>query len=219
MQKTTRNIETILNLDDSPGVKILAKNNQVVSAKNVITCGGLHSDLLAKKLGGKADPPIIPFRGEFLRLKPEFRSMVKGLIYPVSFSSSFSSPLLFLPRIRASVALRCRIPTFLSWEFISQRRLMETSTLVPTLYYPLPARDTVTLTLAPKTSPTSCLSRLLLLLIVVVRFFMFADPLLHPAFLQRFAHLALEAQKIRGSGAHEVPLQIRANQIPAAVHS
>lgn len=34
--------------------------------------------------GGKVDPKIIPFRGEYLLLNPEKQHMVKGNIYPVS---------------------------------------------------------------------------------------------------------------------------------------
>jgi 2-hydroxyglutarate dehydrogenase len=34
--------------------------------------------------GGKVDPKIIPFRGEYLLLNPEKKHMIKGNIYPVS---------------------------------------------------------------------------------------------------------------------------------------
>jgi 2-hydroxyglutarate dehydrogenase len=33
--------------------------------------------------GADPDPPIVPFRGAYLRLKPEARGLVRGLIYPV----------------------------------------------------------------------------------------------------------------------------------------
>nr|MDJ0687941.1 L-2-hydroxyglutarate oxidase [Xenococcaceae cyanobacterium MO_188.B32] len=48
-----------------------------------INCAGLHSDRVAKL--GKAKPraKIVPFRGEYYELKPEKRSLVKTLIYPV----------------------------------------------------------------------------------------------------------------------------------------
>jgi L-2-hydroxyglutarate oxidase LhgO len=34
--------------------------------------------------GGKVDPKIIPFRGEYLLLNPKKQHMIKGNIYPVS---------------------------------------------------------------------------------------------------------------------------------------
>ena len=52
-------------------------------AKHVISCGGLQSDRLAKMTGGKSDPKIVPFRGDYLILKPEKRYLVNGNIYPV----------------------------------------------------------------------------------------------------------------------------------------
>lgn len=52
------------------------------SAKLIITCAGLHSDRLA---GSIPEMPvrIIPFRGEYYRLKPTREHLVKNLIYPV----------------------------------------------------------------------------------------------------------------------------------------
>ncbi|HEV3156001.1 MAG TPA: L-2-hydroxyglutarate oxidase [Candidatus Baltobacteraceae bacterium] len=54
-----------------------------IEATYVITCGGLYSDKLAKMTGGTRDPKIVPFRGDYLILKPEKASLVKGNIYPV----------------------------------------------------------------------------------------------------------------------------------------
>jgi L-2-hydroxyglutarate oxidase len=49
----------------------------------VFLCGGLHSDRLAQAAGGERDPQIVPFRGEYYLLRPERRSLVNGLVYPV----------------------------------------------------------------------------------------------------------------------------------------
>ncbi|CAI2353645.1 unnamed protein product [Caenorhabditis sp. 36 PRJEB53466] len=51
--------------------------------KNLITCAGLHSDRVAALSGCSSDPKIVPFRGEYLLLKPEKRHLVKTNIYPV----------------------------------------------------------------------------------------------------------------------------------------
>ena len=55
----------------------------VVRAKYGIACGGLHSDKLAEMADGLQQPIIIPFRGEYLELKEEKRSLIRGNIYPV----------------------------------------------------------------------------------------------------------------------------------------
>ena len=69
--------------DGTAGVRIFARDGREVLAKNVITCGGLFADRLAEMAGGQRHPPIVCFRGEFLRMKPESRRLVRGLIYPV----------------------------------------------------------------------------------------------------------------------------------------
>jgi L-2-hydroxyglutarate oxidase LhgO len=61
----------------------------VVTARGVhrvsrlVICAGLHADLLAMTVGDDPAPEIIPFRGEYLRLRPHARDRVKHLIYPV----------------------------------------------------------------------------------------------------------------------------------------
>ena len=55
-----------------------------IRAKYVITCGGLFADRLAEKSGCSPVPKIVPFRGEYLLLKPEKQYLINGNIYPVS---------------------------------------------------------------------------------------------------------------------------------------
>ena len=49
----------------------------------LVICAGLQSDLLAAAAGDQTAPEIIPFRGEYLRLRPHARGRVRHLIYPV----------------------------------------------------------------------------------------------------------------------------------------
>jgi L-2-hydroxyglutarate oxidase LhgO len=53
------------------------------SLSRLVICAGLQADLLAATAGDEASPEIIPFRGEYLRLRPHARDRVKRLIYPV----------------------------------------------------------------------------------------------------------------------------------------
>lgn len=76
-----------------------------VEARYVITCGGLQSDRLAKMTGGKGDPKIVPFRGDYLILKPEKRYLVKGNIYPVPDPSFPFLGVHFTPRMNGDVWL------------------------------------------------------------------------------------------------------------------
>jgi L-2-hydroxyglutarate oxidase LhgO len=54
-----------------------------ITTRYLITCGGLHSDLLAGMTAPKLEAQIVPFRGDYYLLKPEKRHLVNGMIYPV----------------------------------------------------------------------------------------------------------------------------------------
>ena len=51
--------------------------------KLLINCGGLQSDRIAKKCGVSPRLQIIPFRGEYFKIKKEKEYLVRNLIYPV----------------------------------------------------------------------------------------------------------------------------------------
>ena len=52
-------------------------------ARALVSCAGAWSDRLAVASGAPADPRIVPFRGAYLRLRPERASVVRSNIYPV----------------------------------------------------------------------------------------------------------------------------------------
>jgi L-2-hydroxyglutarate oxidase len=54
-----------------------------VRCRNLVNCAGLHSDRVARMCGTEPGLQIIPFRGEYYRLRPERGHLVSGLIYPV----------------------------------------------------------------------------------------------------------------------------------------
>lgn len=53
------------------------------SADFIINCAGLHSDRVATAAGEKPDARILPFRGEYYKLRASAQYLVKNLIYPV----------------------------------------------------------------------------------------------------------------------------------------
>ncbi|MFI5328312.1 MAG: L-2-hydroxyglutarate oxidase, partial [Candidatus Rokuibacteriota bacterium] len=62
---------------------VLETAQGAVEAKYLVNCAGLHSDRVAALMGVTPEVRIIPFRGEYYMLRPERRSIVRGLIYPV----------------------------------------------------------------------------------------------------------------------------------------
>jgi L-2-hydroxyglutarate oxidase len=49
----------------------------------VVSCAGAWSDRLAVAAGAPDEPRIVPFRGGYLRLRPERRELIRASIYPV----------------------------------------------------------------------------------------------------------------------------------------
>lgn len=62
---------------------ILETTSGEYKAKFLINCAGLYSDKVAKICGVNPGLQIIPFRGEYYKLKKEKEYLVKNLIYPV----------------------------------------------------------------------------------------------------------------------------------------
>lgn len=80
-------------------------NEKAVRCKYVLTCGGLQADKLAKLSGCSEDPRIVPFRGEYLLLKPEKAHLVRGNIYPVPDPRFPFLGVHFTPRMNGDVWL------------------------------------------------------------------------------------------------------------------
>ena len=69
-------------LEKSDGVEVITENKTFVAEK-VISCAGLQSDRVARLTEKKLSLRIIPFRGEYYKLKSDKTYLVKSLIYPV----------------------------------------------------------------------------------------------------------------------------------------
>ena len=54
-----------------------------VAARHAVFCAGGQASRLAVAAGAPADPRIVPFKGQYLRLRAHARDLVRGLIYPV----------------------------------------------------------------------------------------------------------------------------------------
>jgi L-2-hydroxyglutarate oxidase len=62
---------------------IISTATESYKSKLVINCAGLYSDKIARHTHTKVNVKIIPFRGEYYKIKPEKKYLVKNLIYPV----------------------------------------------------------------------------------------------------------------------------------------
>jgi len=85
---TDRNCKTFLSgkadrIEYSQNEVIIYTGKEKYSARCLVCCAGLYSDRLSQMCGLKIDYKIIPFRGEYYRLRDESKKFVKNLIYPV----------------------------------------------------------------------------------------------------------------------------------------
>ncbi len=99
--RTGREVHAIRRENEAAVVE--CTNGDQVRCGRVVVCAGLQSDVLASAAGDVRDPVIIPFRGEYYRLRPERRSLVRGLVYPVPDPAYPFLGVHFTPRVGGDV--------------------------------------------------------------------------------------------------------------------
>jgi L-2-hydroxyglutarate oxidase LhgO len=105
--------------------------DESLSFDHVVVCAGLQADRLARMAGDTQAPMIIPFRGEYLRLRPERESLIRALVYPVPDPRYPFLGVHFTRRIGGGVDIGPNAVLALSregyrWRDISRRDLAET---------------------------------------------------------------------------------------------
>ena len=74
---------SIRGVEARSGTVRLAHGRGETRARHAVFCAGAWADRLATAAGASKDPRIVPFRGAYLRLRPDRRELVRSLIYPV----------------------------------------------------------------------------------------------------------------------------------------
>lgn len=75
--------EKVIDIQLTTGGAVVATDKQTYSTRLAVNCAGLYSDKIARLTTPKLDVRIIPFRGEYYKLRKEKEYLVKNLIYPV----------------------------------------------------------------------------------------------------------------------------------------
>lgn len=76
--------ERVEQITTGTSLSIVVTNKNRYETRLVINCAGLYSDKIAQLTQREAiDVRIVPFRGEYFKLKPHKEYLVKNLIYPV----------------------------------------------------------------------------------------------------------------------------------------
>lgn len=75
--------EQVIDIQVDASNVVVVTQKQSYSAKLVVNCAGLYSDKVARMTVKDLNVKIIPFRGEYFKLRKEKEYLVKNLIYPV----------------------------------------------------------------------------------------------------------------------------------------
>jgi len=68
---------------ESNGGVVVTHPGGELRSDSAVVCAGAWSDVQAVRAGEDESPRILPFRGAWLKIKPERRDLVKGMVYPV----------------------------------------------------------------------------------------------------------------------------------------
>ncbi|MFJ9896314.1 L-2-hydroxyglutarate oxidase [Streptomyces sp. NPDC091280] len=93
----------VTSLTDVPGGIEVGSGQERVRVDRLVLCAGLHSDAVARLAQDKKEPRIVPFRGEYMLLRPERAHLVRGLVYPVPDPRYPFLGVHFTPRVDGSV--------------------------------------------------------------------------------------------------------------------
>jgi len=75
--------EKVIGIEKKSGEAVVITQKASYKTKLVVNCGGLYSDKVAEMTVPNLNVKIIPFRGEYYKLKEDKEYLVKNLIYPV----------------------------------------------------------------------------------------------------------------------------------------
>ena len=76
--------EKVTSITKGHSLSIVKTEHNTYETKLVINCAGLYSDKVAQmSQDSPIDVRIVPFRGEYFKIRPEKHYLVKNLIYPV----------------------------------------------------------------------------------------------------------------------------------------
>ncbi|WP_159326283.1 L-2-hydroxyglutarate oxidase [Streptomyces tendae] len=93
----------VTGITNVPGGIEVASGQQRLKVNRLVLCAGLQSDSVARLAQDRQEPRIIPFRGEYMLLKPDRTHLVRGLIYPVPDPRYPFLGVHFTPRVDGTV--------------------------------------------------------------------------------------------------------------------
>ena len=78
-----RTSSAVTGISRTTGGILVAWGDEAERVDRLVVCAGLQADRVSRWVDGEDDPRIVPFRGEYLTVRPEKRALVRGMVYPV----------------------------------------------------------------------------------------------------------------------------------------
>jgi len=78
-----RTSSAVTGISRTTGGVLVAWGDEAERVDRLVVCAGLQADRVSRWADGEDDPRIVPFRGEYLTVRPEKRALVRGMVYPV----------------------------------------------------------------------------------------------------------------------------------------
>jgi (S)-2-hydroxyglutarate dehydrogenase len=114
----------------SPGSAgaVVATPQDSYECRRLVVCAGLQADRLAVAAGGPRDPQVVPFRGEYYRVRDGRPGLVRSMIYPVPDPRYPFLGVHFTPRVNGTIdvgpnAIMALSRNGYSWGQVSPRDL------------------------------------------------------------------------------------------------
>jgi L-2-hydroxyglutarate oxidase len=114
----------------SPGAAgaVVATRQDSYECRRLVVCAGLQADRLAVAAGGPRDPQVVPFRGEYYRVRDGRPGLVRSMIYPVPDPRYPFLGVHFTPRVNGTIdvgpnAIMALSRNGYSWGQVSPRDL------------------------------------------------------------------------------------------------
>ena len=74
--------EEVVDIKPHEDLKTVITDSEAYLGKLVINCAGLYSDKIADLTGQRLNMKILPFRGEYYKIKEERKYLINNLVYP-----------------------------------------------------------------------------------------------------------------------------------------
>jgi (S)-2-hydroxyglutarate dehydrogenase len=125
-------------IDESrQAVKVSTRKGDIYTSDYVISCCGLYADRIVRMSGLKPTFKIVPFRGEYFILAPEYNQQIQMPIYPVPNPALPFLGVHFTPQINGRVTVGPSAVLALAREGYSWKNINARDVLENLMYWPV----------------------------------------------------------------------------------